>query len=162
MKKLYLIRHAKSSWKNLNLDDFDRPLSKRGKGDAPFMGKLLKKKNALPDLILSSPAKRAKATAKMIAKEIGYGIEQIEFNSNIYGVYDTQLSAILNSVENKNDTVFFIGHNPGFNALASYFLDFKDNIPTCGIVEIDFDTNSWQEISPDNAKLISFEYPKKF
>ena len=72
MKKLFLIRHAKSSWEDFNLDDFDRPLNNRGEKDAPFMGKLLKKKKPKPDLIISSPALRTKLTAQIMAKEIGY------------------------------------------------------------------------------------------
>ncbi|MCK5293309.1 MAG: histidine phosphatase family protein, partial [Arcobacteraceae bacterium] len=71
-KKLYIIRHAKSSWKDFTLDDFDRPLNKRGRLNAPFMGKILKGKNIIPDIILSSPALRAKTTAKIIANEIGF------------------------------------------------------------------------------------------
>ena len=70
MKKLYLIRHAKSSWKDITLDDFDRPLNKRGKTDAPFMAQKLKDKNIYPDIIISSPAKRAKSTAKAFKKNL--------------------------------------------------------------------------------------------
>lgn len=81
MKTLFLIRHAKSSWDDPNKDDFDRPLNERGKRNAPFMGKLLKKENILPDLIISSPAKRAIATAKIIADETGYPKNKIHTDS---------------------------------------------------------------------------------
>ena len=72
MKKLYIIRHAKSSWKDTALDDFKRPLSKRGRKDAPFMAKKLKQKGVMPDVIISSPATRAKTTAELIAKELNF------------------------------------------------------------------------------------------
>jgi phosphohistidine phosphatase len=72
MKTLILVRHAKSSWKNISLDDFDRPLNKRGKKDAQLMGKKLKERQVVPDLILSSPAKRARKTAKAFAKAIAF------------------------------------------------------------------------------------------
>ena len=84
MKKLYLARHAKSSWKNPDLDDYDRPLNKRGIRDAPFIGKKLKEKNILPDLIISSPAIRAITTAKELAAQMGYPEENIILDENIY------------------------------------------------------------------------------
>ena len=82
MKKLFLIRHAKSSWEDLRLDDFDRPLNKRGEKDAPFMAELLKEKNIIPDLIISSPSLRTKLTAEIIAEKIGF-IDKISFESRL-------------------------------------------------------------------------------
>ncbi|MDQ1339890.1 MAG: phosphohistidine phosphatase, partial [Campylobacterota bacterium] len=83
MKKLYIIRHAKSSWGDAELNDFERPLNKRGKSNAPMMGERLKKKGVMPDIIISSLAKRAKSTAEMIAKEVGYE-KKVLFDENIY------------------------------------------------------------------------------
>ena len=83
MKKLYIIRHAKSSWKDFSLADYDRPLNKRGFFNAPFMGNILKEKRVMPDLILSSPALRAKTTAEIIAKSIHY-VDKIVFDKKIY------------------------------------------------------------------------------
>ena len=79
MKTLYLVRHAKSSWKYPNLDDFERPLNKRGRKNAPFMGRILKKLKAVPDLVISSPANRAATTARIIADMIDYPLEKIQF-----------------------------------------------------------------------------------
>lgn len=160
MKKLYIIRHAKSSWKDETLNDFERPLSKRGKSNAPMMGERLKEKGVMPDIIISSPAKRAKSTAEMIAKEIGYE-KKVLFDENIYESSVDELRKILTALDDKNSTVFLIGHNPELNMLVDYYVKFYENIPTCGVVEIAFECDKWTDIEPKNAKLISFDYPKK-
>lgn len=162
MKKLYLIRHAKSSWADLMLDDFNRPLNKRGKESAKVMGSLFKNKSIKPDLIISSPAYRAKKTAIILAKKIGYDPKDIKFDENIYDAFGDTLKDIVRNIKDKNDSVFLLGHNPGFNFLALDLVDFNENIVTCGIVEIDFDVNSWKDISSENASLVSYEYPKKY
>ncbi len=160
MKKLYIIRHAKSSWSDETLEDFERPLSKRGKANAPMMGERLKEKDVMPDIIISSPAKRAKSTAEMIAKEVGYK-KKVLFDENIYEASVDELRKILTALNDKNSTVFLVGHNPSLNDLAQYYLDFEANIPTCGVVEIGFKCDRWAEIEPRNAKLLFFDYPKK-
>ncbi len=160
MKKLYIIRHAKSSWKDETLEDFERGLNKRGKANAPMMGERLKEKGVMPDIILSSPAKRAKSTTEMIGKEIGY-TKKVLFDENIYEASVGELRKILTALDDKNKSVFLVGHNPSLNDLAHYYVDFGANIPTCGIVEIAFTSKKWTEIEPKNAKLLSFDYPKK-
>jgi phosphohistidine phosphatase len=159
MKKLYIIRHAKSSWSDLELNDFERALSKRGKANAPMMGERLKKKGVMPDIIISSPAKRAKSTAEMIAKEVGYE-KKVLFDENIYESSVDELRKILTCINDENSTAFLFGHNPELNMLVDYYVKFYENIPTCGVVEIEFACESWAEIEPKNAKLISFDYPK--
>ncbi|MEA3330558.1 MAG: histidine phosphatase family protein [Campylobacterota bacterium] len=160
MKKLYIIRHAKSSWKDSSLDDFDRPLNKRGKLNAPFMGTILKDKNVVPDIIISSPALRAKSTAKIIAKKVKY-LKDIVYKKAIYEESTVKLHAMLRKIDNDNDIAFLIGHNPELNILAGHYAHFNENIVTCGVVEIEFACNRWSEICAKNAKLISFDYPKK-
>lgn len=163
MRTLFLIRHAKSSWADLNIHDFDRPLNDRGKKNAPFMGKLLAKEKILPDLIISSPAKRAITTARKIAKEINYSIPKIEENKTIYEANVKTLLKIVNEINDKNKAVFLFGHNPGFTDFLNYLTGENiGNIPTCGIAEINFDVSSWKEISKDLGNLIRFDYPKKF
>ena len=101
MKTLYLVRHAKSSWKHPELSDFERPLNKRGKNDAPFMGKLLFKKGINPELLISSPAKRASSTAKIIASELNYDKEKISFpiaNFILFGLMMFSLNLILDII----------------------------------------------------------------
>lgn len=160
MRKLYIIRHAKSSWSDAALNDFERPLSKRGKANAPMMGERLKKKGVMPDIIISSPAKRAKSTAEMIAKEIGYE-KKVLFDENIYKSSVDELRKILTALDDKNSTVFLVGHNPELNMLVDYYVKFYENIPTCGVVEVEFDCDRWANIEPKYAKLLSFDYPKK-
>ncbi len=160
-KKIYIIRHAKSSWKDMTLSDFDRPLNKRGKQNAPFMGNKLKKKNIIPDIIISSPALRAKTTAKIISKELNFS-NNIIFNEDIYEASTNTLCKIIEEVNDKNNILFLFGHNPTLNMLGEYYIDFDENIPTCGILEIEFKCNKWIDINPKNAQYISFDYPKRY
>ncbi|QOY54941.1 histidine phosphatase family protein [Candidatus Sulfurimonas marisnigri] len=161
MKKLYIIRHAKSSWKDSSLSDFDRPLNKRGRVDAPLMGKVLKGKKVSPDAIISSPALRAKTTAQNIAKNINF-TKPITYDENIYEANDDTLLYVMKKLNKEDSVVFIFGHNPGLNMLAESLVGLDENIPTCGIVEIEFDCKKWSEISSKNAKLISFDYPKMY
>ena len=160
MKKLYLIRHAKSSWRDKTLDDFDRPLNKRGELNAPFMGEKLKKKKVVPDIIISSPALRSKITAQIIAKKVKYS-KKIVFNEALYESSVSELYNTLIKVDDENSTLFLVGHNTGINIFVENYVSLYDNVPTCGIVEIEFDCKSWKDISTKNAKLVSFDYPKK-
>ncbi len=162
MKKLTLIRHAKSSWKYPNLDDLDRPLNKRGRRDAPMMGNRLEKDKALPDLMISSPAKRAWKTAKIIAREVGFENRKIEKNIALYEAGVSELIQVIQKIDNKYNDVMIFGHNPGFNSLGNYLTNYGvDNIPTCGVFVIEFNVNSWEEVSQGKGKFISFDYPKK-
>src|SRR3990172_739632 len=144
MKRLYIIRHAKSSWDNSNLQDFERPLNARGERDAPFMGQKLAERGIKPDLILSSPANRAFKTAKIVAETVGYKKKNIVSDQNIYlSDLKTILKIIQNIDDTKNDVMIF-GHNPCFTHLANYLSDANvDNIPTCGVFCVEFDIKSW-------------------
>jgi len=160
MKKLYIIRHAKSSWSDEMLDDFDRPLNKRGKSNAPMMGERLRDKNAIPDMIISSPAKRAKTTARIIAEKVNY-TKEIIYNNDIYESDVATLHNIFTKIDDDNETVFLFGHNPELNMLAQMYVGFDENIPTCGVLEVEFNCDRWRDISARNAKLLSFDYPKQ-
>ncbi|MDD2789377.1 MAG: histidine phosphatase family protein [Sulfurimonas sp.] len=161
MRKLYIIRHAKSSWKESGVGDFERPLNKRGSINAPFMGNVLKHKNVMPDMILASPALRTKTTAEILAYTIDFH-KDIVFNEEIYEANDVILHKILTNIPNEVATLFLVGHNPGLQMLAEHYVDFADDIPTTGILEIEFACGKWNEISSQNARLLSFEYPKKY
>jgi len=164
MKKLYIIRHAKSSWKDTTLSDFDRPLNKRGKHNSKFMGELLAQKNIKPDIILASSAKRAYSTAKNIAKVIGYSKQKIHFSTKMYESSISTLVELIRSIDNKNHTAFIIGHNPTLNCLLDALVPYNsiDNIVTAGVVELELDIDRWEDLSHQTTKLISFEYPKKY
>ena len=162
MKKLVLIRHAKSDWSNPFLDDFLRPLNKRGKKNASLMAKLLKEKNIRPDLIISSPSLRTKQTLEYFIKELSYD-DEVKFEESIYEVPYENLLKVIKDIPNIHKTVFLMGHNPGLCDLTNSLIDKSfENIPTCGIVEINFDVKNWKDISKENSNLISFEYPKKY
>ena len=162
MKTLYLVRHAKSSWKYPNLDDFERPLNKRGRKSAPFMGTILKKLKAAPDVILSSPANRAAMTARIIADKIGYPPEKIHYSESIY---EFSANALIHIIENLDDVVIkamLVGHNPALTDLANYIGDKPiSNIPTSGVFCADLNITSWAKISDHCGKLKFFEFPKK-
>jgi phosphohistidine phosphatase len=162
MKTLYLIRHAKSSWDYPDLEDFERPLSKRGRKSALLMGTILKKLNAAPDLVLSSPANRAAMTARMIADAIHYPLDRIQYTETIYLSDETVLIQV---IQNMNDSVkraMLIGHNPGLTGLANTIADEPINdIPTGGVCCMDLDIASWEEIREHGGKLRFFEFPKK-
>jgi len=162
MKRLYLIRHAKSSWKNPDLADFDRPLNKRGKMNAPFMAQRLKKYGVKPELIISSPAKRALKTARLIAKEIDFPRKKIAADDLIYEADVSTLIEVIKKIDDSFSYVMMFGHNPAFTQLAEYLTNHQVyNIPTCGVFCVDFNMNSWKEISNGKGVLHFFDYPKK-
>ena len=162
MKTLYLIRHAKSDWNNPLLSDFDRPLNKRGKKDAPFMGNVLAKAHIHPDLIVSSPAIRAQMTAIEIAKKIGYDRDSILYNETLYAASSDEIQRVLKSVSSSHKTVFLIGHNPGLTEFAEYISGHSiENISTCGIVCVKLKEDDWSSITENSAQFVSFDYPKK-
>jgi phosphohistidine phosphatase len=162
MKILILVRHAKSSWKYISLDDFDRPLNKRGKRDAPLMGKLLNEKKFIPDFIISSPAIRASSTAKIIAEKLNYPTNKIFWEDSLYEASANDILKVITNVDEINKTLLIVGHNPGLTNFSNYLTnDFINNIPTCGVAIISLQ-KKWNEISADDGKLLLTEFPKKY
>jgi phosphohistidine phosphatase len=162
MKNLYIVRHAKSSWDYPELSDIDRPLNKRGKKNAPEMGQRLAAKNISPELLISSPAKRAHTTARRIAKEIGYEKSKIIVHSKLYHGGLGEMIELIQSTDKSINSLMIFGHNPGFTELANYLTGSNIyNIPTCGIVSIEFDTDDWAIIGQNEGKMLFFDYPKK-
>ena len=163
MKKLYLIRHAKSSWSNPGLSDFERPLNKRGLQDAAIMGKVLKQTLSKPDCVLTSSARRALETAEIIADKIGFPTKKVIIDERIYNAVTYDLLEIITELDDNSDTVVLFGHNPGMTNLANLLNDVEiDNIPTCGIFAIEFNTKTWRKISEKSGSFISFDYPKNY
>jgi len=160
MKNLILIRHAKSSWNDAALSDRARPLNKRGKRDAPQMGRLLKDKGLPPDAILSSPAKRALKTAKLIAAEIGYPKQRIDVREEIYEQSPAALVELVAGLEAGWNRVFLVGHNPELTDLANRLTGSNiENVPTGGIVSVEFSASSWRECAQEGGRLALFERP---
>ena len=162
MKTLYLVRHAKSSWKYPDLDDFERPLNKRGRKSAPFMGKVLKKLKVSPDLVISSPANRAAMTARIIAAAINYPLENIRYSETIYEFSEKALIKVVKQIDDTVNETMVVGHNPALNGLANYIGDQPiSNIPTGGVFCVDLDVSSWADIRKHCGRLKFFEFPKK-
>lgn len=165
MKTIILVRHAKSSWKDSRLDDFERPLNKRGKQDAPLMGKKLRERKILPDLILSSPAKRARKTAALIAEEIGYPREKIQYNDKMYHSGARYLFDMVKKLDDQHESVMLVGHNPDFMDFVGMLLKQSPiyNIPTTGVYCIRFPLmKSWKKMPKGKGESIFFDYPKRY
>ena len=162
MKKIYIVRHAKSSWKDPGMKDFDRPLNKRGKHDAPLIGKLLRDRGIKPDWIVSSPANRAQTTAKTIAQEVGFPLNEIVLEQKIYEAYLEDVVDVIQCLPDEVETAFIFGHNPAFTYLVNHFNhgELVVNVPTCGIGCVETSAKHWSDIHPDNSNLVSFDYPK--
>ncbi len=163
MKTLYLVRHAKSSWDNANLADFDRPLNKRGQKAAPFMAKLMSENNVQVDRIISSPANRALTTAETFCEVLGYPPEKIEQRIEIYEGGLNQMLQIVREIPDSCSSAMLFGHNPTMTSFANFISgEHLENIVTCGVVRIDLKTDFWQQTLMDSGKLVWYEYPKKY
>jgi phosphohistidine phosphatase len=162
MKTLYLVRHAKSSWKYPRLNDFERPLNKRGRKNAPFMGSILKKLKVAPDLVISSPANRAATTARIIADSIDYPLEKIHYNETIYASSEYELIQVIQQLDDTVNQAMLVSHNPALTDLANTIADTAiSNIPTCGVFCVNLSISSWAKIGEQRGKLKFFEFPKK-
>lgn len=163
MKKLYLLRHAKSSWDYPELDDFERPLNKRGRRDIPIMAKTITELKINPDFILSSSALRAAYTAINIAQMTGVPEELLQYHNLIYDASTSVLFNIVRNIDDKINCLLLVGHNPGLTSLANYLSDKRvENIPTCGLYGMELNISTWQKASEKSAKYLLFEYPKKY
>ena len=162
MKRLVLCRHAKSSWKDPSLADRDRPLSGRGKRDAPLMGERLAARGIMPDAVVSSPARRARKTAKHLARKLFYPLNRIRIVDRIYGAAPHDLLDCIHGFDPAWEQVVMVGHNNEFTILANLLGGLAiGNVPTAGVVCLDFPVTSWQDVEEGNGSLVFFDYPKK-
>lgn len=162
-RSLYLIRHAKSSHKDDSLADFDRPLNDRGKGDAKLMGEMLFERGIVLDKMLISPSKRTKSTAKRLAKELHFEKDSIVLDTNLYRCKTQALLAAIRNLDVQYKQVAIVGHNPSIIQIANHFQ--KDTIftdvPTCGIIAIDFESTGWKYLGNKEGKYAFFDCPKR-
>jgi phosphohistidine phosphatase len=162
MKSVFLIRHAKSSWDSAKLSDFDRPLNDRGKTDAPEMAKRLHKKNISVDLIISSPAKRARDTAELFASVLTVTKKRIVFTDALYLPSSEIFTGVIRNADDAAASIALFSHNPGITAFANSLTDIKvDDIPTCGIYAIKTTVKHWKDFGNSPAKFWFFDYPKR-
>jgi phosphohistidine phosphatase len=163
MKKLTLIRHAKSSWKYSELSDHDRPLNRRGRNDAPMMGERLARRGFSPERIISSTALRALRTAEAIADAIALPSSRMQADSLVYGADDDALIALIQDVGPELGWLAIVGHNPGMTSLTRRLSGvFIANVPTCGVVEMHYHLDSWRRIGAGDVKpeFFNFDCPK--
>ena len=161
MKILTIVRHAKSSWTDTGLSDRKRPLNKRGERDAPDMGRRIHEHGIRPSLIITSPAKRAWATAKIIAREINYPLEFLQRED---GLYLASLDEILDTIvaqDNGFNNLMIVGHNPGLTDFANFLVPgLTNNLPTAGVVSVEIDRDDWSLYTQPQAKLLVHDWPK--
>lgn len=163
MKTVYFVRHAKSSWDNFGISDADRPLNQRGLRDAPFMAKLMRGRGVQPGLLISSPAVRAFTTAKIFADTLGLSEAQIQQNKKIYEAYPEDILDVLQELPDEYEVVFLFGHNPTLTSVANLFSDeYIVNIPTCGVVRVDAEVETWADFREGKGRLVEFHYPKQY
>ena len=162
MKTIVFIRHAKSSWKNPELTDIERPLNKRGKRNAPEMALRLKKIGIQPDLILSSTAVRSSMTATYFAEIIDYPVAAIQYRDSIYEASVEAVFKLIRSLSDAFESVLIFGHNPTFTSIANYFSEsLISNVPTAGMFAVQFETNNWASVLECRANFLFFDFPKR-
>jgi len=168
MKTVLLLRHAKSDWGHDELADFDRPLAPRGQKDAPLMGRVLQKFECVPDQLMSSPAERAKHTSQLVAKACAYSGE-ITWVDSFYGGGSEDLVGAIQRLPNSVERALLIGHNPALEETAAVLLAGPEagldhslslQIPTGGLVCLDFSIIEWSQLKPGSAVLRWFLIPR--
>ncbi len=163
MKTLILIRHAKSSWSDPGAVDFERKLNKRGKRDAPFMARQLAGRSEAPDIIIASPAHRARKTAEIMADGIGYGRKRIRFDEGLYEAGAEDLLRIARSIGDECRSAFIVGHNYGITDFAERLTgETLTNIPTSGIAAVGCEVDQWRQLASGGCRLLFFDFPKNY
>jgi phosphohistidine phosphatase len=160
MRTLFLMRHAKSSWDDTSLVDFDRPLNQRGERDALRMGDLMGHEGFRPDAIICSPAKRAEQTANSV-KQAGNLDAVIIFDERIYEASQNALRQVVSEIDGEHASAMLVGHNPGMEGSLRYLTGLIEPMPTAALAVIELDIGTWDEISGDTGGLVNIFRPKE-
>lgn len=161
MKHLLILRHAKSSWDNPALDDHDRPLNKRGRGDAPRMGELLKEQDLLPDVILASTARRVRETVARVIDASEYQ-GPIHYDRQLYHADPADHIQALQTLPGDPGRVLIVGHNPGLQDWLEQLLDTPCRVPTAALAWVELDLASWADLDVGTAgRLQAIWRPKE-
>ena len=160
MKTLLLLRHAKSDWDDASLRDFERPLAPRGKRDAPRIGKALRKRGPLPDLVISSPAARAKATIEAVMKAAHLDLK-VRFEESMYGASSAELMNLIRGLPDDSLCSLLVGHNPGFGDLLNRLTGSHERMPTAALGCIEFQIDHWADVEDGKGKLVWLLTPKQ-
>jgi phosphohistidine phosphatase len=159
-KTLLLLRHAKSSWDNASLRDFDRPLADRGRRDAPRMGRALVALDSAPDYIVCSPAARARETIEAVINE-GRFAAPLAFDESIYDASTAALMQIVRRLPFDRQRVLMVGHNPGFEDLLTRLTGERGRMPTAALACIEFHVDRWDDVEDGQGKLVWLLTPKQ-
>ena len=160
MKALLLMRHAKSSWRDPTLPDFDRPLNKRGLKAAPLIGKFMRKRGIRPDLVLSSPAKRAAQTTTLVM-ERGQLEATLRYDERLYGASAADLLAVVSQIEESATEVLLVGHNPGIQDLLERLTGELHRVPTAALARVGLRSGTWGALREGTGRLEWIVRPKE-
>ena len=153
MKRLLILRHAKSSWADSSISDWQRPLDERGRRDAPRAGQWLRERSLVPDVIITSDAVRARTTAEAVAEAAGYA-QEIIVEPSLYRAKPTDLLTVLHGVRSEVRTVLVVGHNPGLEELVQQLTGEGHDLPTAALVHIAMAIAGWSEVTTATAASI--------
>ena len=160
MKTLLLLRHAKSSWNDPTLRDFDRPLNERGLRAAPLIGSLLRERQLQPGLILSSPAERARQTTALVSEAAHLKVKP-RFDERIYEASALALLEVVSQIEDRIDQAMLVGHNPGMEELLMTLTGEARRMPTAALAHIRLDVEKWSEVREGVGHLEWLVKPKE-
>ena len=162
MKRLLLVRHAKSDWSDGSLRDFDRPLNGRGEHDAPRMARYVASRGLRPTFLLASPAARTYATARLFASEFGIAENDIALRRGLYECHTAELLAALTELPDVHDTAAVFAHNPATTSAVGKFADeYVANVATCAVAVLSAETDTWREFTPGRARMRHLWQPKE-
>lgn len=160
MKRLFLLRHAKSSWGDPSLADFDRPLNERGLRAAPLVGRLMRERKVRPDLVLCSPAERARQTAALVTGAAGLKAP-LRYDERIYDATKAQLLAVIRDAGDDVRELLLVGHNPGLEELLELLTGEARRMPTAALASVRLDADDWAALAPRAARLEWHVRPKE-
>lgn len=160
MKTLFILRHAKSSWVDAEMSDFERPLNDRGKKAAHFMGELMVEHDLEPYVILSSPAIRAKSTAQLLRKAAKFDAE-IRYEHRIYEASPNSLLQVVTEIDNAYNSAMLVGHNPGIEGFIRYLTEHPETMPTAALAVVELEIDSWDAINAGGGELRKVFRPRE-
>ena len=158
---LTLMRHAKSSWGDADLEDHERPLNERGERDAPEMGRRLKERGLRPTALVTSSATRTRHTARHVAKALGFPIEFIQVDRSLYHASADDMLGVIADQDATFHHLIVVGHNPGISVLANRLSDdLVGDMPTAGVLTVSADVGGWDEFAFAAHSVVGYDYPR--